>query len=201
MIKTLFFDLGNVLIDFNHDKMWKNISKVCHTPIEEIKKIILENHLWRKYEVGLLEKNSFLEELEKHLKTSLDKKKFIDAASDIFIENKKMVALLKKLHEIPFEIFLISNTCDIHFEHIKKKFPIFDLFNGLILSYEVSMRKPSTDIFAYALAKTSSRPEECLFIDDLIEHIDVASSLGIKTHHFKNIKTLKTDLKKMGIHL
>ncbi|PCI92337.1 hypothetical protein COB11_07660 [Candidatus Aerophobetes bacterium] len=201
MIKTLFFDLGNVLIDFDHKLMWKQMAKACDAPIDHLKDVIIGSHLWKRYEVGALTKEDFLEELDSLLEKPLNKEKFLLAASDIFFENKQMIELLKRLHKMPFEIFLISNTCDIHFEHIKKKFPIFDMFNGLILSFEVSMRKPSIDIFSYALAKTSSKPAECLFIDDLIEHIDAASSLGIKTHHFRNIENLEDDMKKMGIVL
>ncbi|MCH9630798.1 MAG: Alpha-D-glucose 1-phosphate phosphatase YihX [Chlamydiia bacterium] len=201
MIKTLFFDLGNVLIDFDHNLMWKQAAEACDTSIAQLKDVIISNHLWTRYETGNIDKNALLEELEKLIEKPLNKEKFLHAASDIFFENKKMVDLLRRLHKMPFEIFLISNTCDIHFDHIKKKFPIFNLFNGLILSFEVSMRKPSIDIFSYALAKTASKPEECLFIDDLIEHVDAASSLGIKTHLFKNIESLKEDMQKMGIVL
>lgn len=199
MIKTLFFDLGNVLIDFDHDKMWKEISIVCGVDESSLKEIVMNQNLWRRYEVGLLKSSSFLKEIELGLKKKIDQESFKLKASDIFSENVEMTSLLKDLKKRGYEIFLISNTCDIHFEFIKKKFPIFDQFDGLILSYEVSMRKPSEEIFSYALAKTSSKPEECLFIDDLVEHTNAARSLGMVTHHFSGIDGLRKDLHKLNI--
>ena len=45
----------------------------------------------------------------------------------------------------------------------------------------------------------SAKPQECLFIDDLIENIQAAELVGIKGIHFKSSRQLKNELLRIGI--
>jgi len=53
------------------------------------------------------------------------------------------------------------------------------LFDGIIDSSEVGVRKPNPEIFKIALAKAETLPNQTIFLDDYPEHVDVARSLGI----------------------
>lgn len=61
MIQTLFFDLGNTLIDFSEEKMWRQLSNVCETSSNILKNIISRNHLWKDYEIGQISTDEFIE--------------------------------------------------------------------------------------------------------------------------------------------
>ena len=200
-IKTLFFDLGNVLIDFDHSIMWQQLSKICKTNDENLKDIIYNNDLWKKYEKGLIETEDFICQIESFLKCPISHDKFISAASEIFSPNPEMKKILEKLKNENYELFLISNTCDIHFNYIKKTFDVTNYFNKILLSYELHLAKPEPEIFKHALSLTKSTPEQCLFIDDLSIHTDAANSLGISSHVFKDAKQLRKTLQERGINV
>lgn len=201
MIKTIFFDLGNVLIFFDHQIMWENLAKVCGTCTKELQDIVQKENLFLDYEIGKIDTSYFIKALEHLLKRRIDPAAFSIAASHIFKENFETTALLKKLHDKGYELAIISNTCEVHFSYIKTEYPIFHLFKNLILSYEVGLRKPDEGIFQYALSCTNSEPRQCLFIDDIKEHVDCAKSLGMHTLHFKSISLLKEDMQKIHIAL
>jgi len=88
--------------------------------------------------------------------------------------------MAKKINR-KYEIFIFSNTDEIHFPFIWKKFPSLHFFKeNLILSYEIGSVKPDLDSYERALNKFDLKFEECLFIDDRAINIQVAESLGMK---------------------
>jgi len=53
------------------------------------------------------------------------------------------------------------------------------LFDGVIDSCQVGVRKPDPAIFHLALEKGNTSPERTVFLDDYAEHVEIANSLGI----------------------
>lgn len=201
MIQTLFFDLGNTLIDFSEEKMWRQLSNVCETSSNILKNIISRNHLWKDYEIGQISTDEFIEKIRFFTKTSFTNEDFIFAASNIFSENLEMADLIESLLHSGMTLGIISNTCPIHIDFIKERYKLLEYFTHLILSYEVKMRKPDFQIYTHALTKLNTSPKLSLFIDDLKENIEGAEKLGIHSLHFKEPALLRKDLKKVGITL
>lgn len=56
-----------------------------------------------------------------------------------------------------------------------------ELFDGIVISGEVGMRKPTPEIYALAARKVDVEPEQCVFVDDLRFNLDPAAELGITT--------------------
>ena len=60
------------------------------------------------------------------------------------------------------------------------------IFNNIYLSYKIGMRKPNKEIFNFICNKENLDPSKTLFIDDSIQHIKGAKSIGLNTHHLLN---------------
>jgi len=59
-----------------------------------------------------------------------------------------------------------------------------ELFDAVVISGEVGMRKPEERIYAHTLAEVGHPPETCVFIDDMQQNIEAAESAGmIGVHH------------------
>jgi len=54
-----------------------------------------------------------------------------------------------------------------------------EMFDVVVISGEVGMRKPEPEIFAHTLRLLGLRPEECVFVDDLAHNVAAAAALGI----------------------
>ena len=55
------------------------------------------------------------------------------------------------------------------------------LFDVIVISGEVAMRKPDPEIFKLTADKLGVPPEECVFVDDHPGHLKAALELGMKT--------------------
>jgi putative hydrolase of the HAD superfamily len=59
-----------------------------------------------------------------------------------------------------------------------------ELFDAVVISAEVRLRKPDPAIFHHALELIGLSPEECAFIDDIEHNVRAAEELGITGVHY-----------------
>ena len=203
MIKTIFFDIGGVLIDIHPEKTYQYISDCVDLSPEIIeKKFPWETH--NEYEKGHISDRDWFMAVKEALPQPccLKESDFWKGWKLLLGEEKKTLSILKKLKS-NYNIWLLSNTNSKHIQdeiEINYLFP--NLVNGAIYSFEVGHRKPGEDIYKVALetAKVFA-PEESLFIDDLYENIQAARNLGMNAIHFQSIEKLKVELNNMGLKL
>ena len=82
---------------------------------------------------------------------------------------------------------------------IEKNYRFPKLIDGAIYSFNVGFRKPEKEIYIKAAKVAKSKPNECFFIDDLRDNIQVAKEVGFHGVHFKSYEKLVTYLKKEGV--
>jgi putative hydrolase of the HAD superfamily len=59
-----------------------------------------------------------------------------------------------------------------------------EMFDAIVISGEVGMRKPEPEIFAHALELLGVRADEAVFVDDLLPNVEAARGLGlVAVHH------------------
>lgn len=83
----------------------------------------------------------------------------------------------------------------------RKKFGFDAIFNPIVISGNVGVKKPDARIYMLLLEKLRASAEECLFIDNNPSNIDAAQSLGIRTILFKNAEQLRRELLQLGIEV
>jgi putative hydrolase of the HAD superfamily len=87
-----------------------------------------------------------------------------------------MYDTIRALRAAGFSTALLSNSwgCD---EYPRADFP--GLFDTVVLSGEVGMRKPEKEIFLHAAATLGLAPAECVFIDDMAANVAAAQVCGM----------------------
>ena len=87
-----------------------------------------------------------------------------------------MYDTIRTLRAAGFSTALLSNSwgCD---EYPRADFP--GLFDTVVLSGEVGMRKPEKEIFFHAAATLGLAPAECVFIDDMAANVAAAQACGM----------------------
>jgi putative hydrolase of the HAD superfamily len=78
---------------------------------------------------------------------------------------------------------LLSNMVPAWDEHWRRMIDPA-LFDDVVLSFEVGMRKPSPGIFALALERSGTTAEETVFVDDLAGNCEGATACGWTAIHF-----------------
>jgi epoxide hydrolase-like predicted phosphatase len=76
------------------------------------------------------------------------------------------------------------------------------LFDGVVISGEVGIRKPSREIYEMATQKIGLPPRECVFVDDLPFNLKPAAELGMATvHHSASEQTIPELEKLLAVEL
>lgn len=111
------------------------------------------------------------------------------------------VEILSTLKTSGYKLFALSNFNHHKFLESLTIFPFLHWFDGLIISGQVKLAKPEAAIYNLLLKTYDLKPEDCLFIDDKIENIEAAKTIGFNTILFKNSQQLRQELQSWGIHV
>lgn len=195
MIKTIFFDIGGVLLNIHPERTIKQLSDVTKITEQEIEAAFPEEEHHR-YERGEMSGSEFFKAVKRELPISnnLTEEKFWQAWSLLVGEETEVVNTMNKL-TTKYPVWLLSNTNPYHILE-EERFKLFDKITGGIYSFEVGSRKPEEDIYFKALEIAGVTAEKSLFIDDLIENVEMARSLNMNAIQFKSISDLNEQLGK-----
>jgi epoxide hydrolase-like predicted phosphatase len=72
-----------------------------------------------------------------------------------------------------------------------------ELFDGLVISGEVGMRKPSPEMYVLGAERIGVPPERCVFVDDLPFNLYPAAELGMATVHHRTAEETIAELEKL----
>ncbi len=76
------------------------------------------------------------------------------------------------------------------------------LFDGVVISGEVGIRKPSLEIYALGAQEIRLEPRHCVFVDDLPFNLKPAAHLGMATvHHSSSEQTICELEQLLGLEL
>ena len=181
MVKTVVFDLGKVLVDFDYAIAARNLATGAEKSAAEIYRVIYDSPLLIAYESARLTSRQFYDEARRATGFRGDFAEFSAAFADIFSEIPAMIRLQAELRTAGVPTFVLSNTNEIAVEHIRRSFPFFGGFTGLVLSYEHAVMKPEPAIYRAAESMSGCGGSEILFIDDRLENVEGAEKLGWRT--------------------
>ena len=105
-----------------------------------------------------------------------------------------MLDLVRSLRRAGLRTALLSNSWG-NDDYPRHLFP--ELFDVVVISSEVGMRKPEERIFRHAASLLGLEPRECVFIDDVQANVVAAEAIGlIGLHHREPAPTITrlTDL-------
>ncbi len=199
-IKSVIFDMGNVLLNYDAKKAAKRFSQGCKVPIIKVWIHFFTSPTEKAYTRGEISCREFYNHAKQALKFPVDFKTFKHYWNDIFWENPGMDALLGKLKK-KYPLYLISNTNKMHFDYIKGKFKMLRHFKKTYPSHEVGHRKPEAKIYEKVLADIKLKPEETVFVDDVKKFVDGAKAVGMHAIRFKKKEQLIRDLRKLGVSI
>lgn len=184
MIKTIIFDLGNVIVPFEIDKGLKNFAKASDLSSAEVRQKAYRIKASKLYHEGKISASKLFDSFKKSLGLRMDFDEFTNAWNSIFLlESIVSEDLIRKLSE-KYRLILLSDTNELHFNFIKLKFPLLKHFDEFVLSHEVGQLKPSPKMYQTAVEKAECLAEECFFTDDKIENVDGAKKFGINAVQF-----------------
>ena len=186
MIKTIFFDIGGVLLNIYPERTIEYLSNITTLSKDEIVDAFPED-AHHKYERGEITGSEFFAAVKYSLPISsnLTEEQFWNSWSLLVGEETEVVKIMNNLSE-KYPVWLLSNTNPYHILE-EGRVKLFDKITGGIYSFEVGSRKPEEEIYYKALEVAGVSAENSLFIDDMIENVEMARSLNMNAIHFKSV--------------
>ena len=201
MIKTIFFDLGNVIIPFDFRPAFTTMARVCNCSAAEIPQRIRSTDLIYRFETGRITGPEFVAELSALIELRMTYEEFCNLWTSIFLPEPLVPESLLTRLRAGHRLMMLSNTNPIHFQMIQAHYPLLRHFHDAVLSYEVGAVKPSSKIFEAAIARARCSPEECFFTDDLAVNVEAARKQGIDAVQFESAAQIERELEARGIGL
>lgn len=93
--------------------------------------------------------------------------------------NEEMVSFIHDLKSAGLPIAILTNNVK---EFREMWWPLMDfetVFDAIVDSHEVKMRKPNPDIYHLTMDRIGATPNRTAFLDDLRANVDAASALGM----------------------
>ena len=200
-IRTILFDMGNVLVFFSHERMCRQMAEVCDVTPTRIRETVFDTELQWRFERGQISEAAFHRTMERILDRSIDIASLRRAVADIFEPHPEIMPLLWRLKTLGIRLVLLSNTCRIHIDWVRDQFSVLDPFDSFVLSCEVGAIKPEPAIYERALEEIQCLPEECFYTDDIPRYVEVGRQFGLQAEVFRDVATLARHLRARGLDL
>jgi putative hydrolase of the HAD superfamily len=189
VIKAIIFDCFGVLTTDS----WRAFVDSL-PPDADISRARELNH---QYDAGLLNRQEFLVQIHELTgRTPVEVEKLLDS------EVSKNTALLEYIRTLKprYAIGLLSNIAS---DWITRSFLTTEeqeLFDEMILSYEVGMTKPDPRIFMLACERLRVGPHETVLVDDIESYCEAAAHEGLQTIVYRDFQQLKRELDDLLAH-
>ena len=199
MIRTLFWDIGGVLLTNAWDRTQRDaaMAKFQLDPIEfqdrhemvvssfERGKITLDEYLDRTV---FYRARSFTRDALKMYMYSLSQPlpETLDLARHLAGSGKYRMATIN------------NESRDMNLYRIET-YSLREIFQFFVSSCFVGLRKPEKDIYRLALEISQCKAEECCFLDDRSLNLECAQHLGMHTIQVQNAKQMREELGNLGV--
>ena len=201
-IRSLLFDLGNVLVDIDidgaHARLNQLFKKDAQRPV--IERAFIE------YECGRISTDIFINTLLSQSERKVQALDIIEAWNSMILGIPDYRIAMLRLLKKKYSVYVLSNTNALHLEWIHRylrrvhEVDSFEteLIDHAFYSHLVGDRKPNVSLFKFITEDSFLTPALTLYMDDVQENLDVAGKLGFNTHLVKPGDEIAEYLKKQG---
>lgn len=175
------FDLGNVIVDIDFNRVLGTWSDFSRVPLATLKQSFTMGEAFHQHERGEISDEAFAERLCHEMELPLSYEQFSHGWQAIFVGVRpEVVAIMHKLREQGHRVVVLSNTNQLHTTFWPNEYPeVKAAADTIYLSQEMGMRKPEARIYQAVLQAEGFSASDALFFDDNVDNIEGANQLGI----------------------
>jgi putative hydrolase of the HAD superfamily len=147
-------------------------------------------HPLHELECGRMTEHDFLSELSAQLRADLGRDvEMLSFAERYFAHlepNEAMIAFLRELRRDGYRLAMLTNNVREWEARWRAMLPVDELFDVVVDSAFVGMRKPDPAIYRLTCDRLGVAPERCLFVDDVEPNCATAADLGMTAVLFRS---------------
>jgi len=198
--EVLLFDVGNVLIEVDFDRVTAAWAAAAGVPAERLAGCVVADEAYCAHETGELDHPGFFAALRERLGLALDDEALLAGWNEIFAGPVPgMDAVLRALSG-RFRLFGFSNTNRAHVAHFTPRYAsLLEPLEQVFASCELGLRKPHAEAFAEVARRIGARPRDILFFDDVEENVAGARAAGFQACTVRSAADVRAALTRIGL--
>jgi epoxide hydrolase-like predicted phosphatase len=175
------FDLGNVIVDIDFNRVlgaWSDFSRV---PLATLKQSFTMGEPFHQHERGEISDEDFALALCEEMELPLSYEQFSTGWQAVFVSlRKEVITIMQQLRKQGHRVVVLSNTNRLHTTCWPNLYPeIRAAADSVYLSQEMGMRKPEARIYQQVLTLEGFSAADAVFFDDNADNIEGAIQSGI----------------------
>lgn len=187
-------------MDVESDRLMHQVAQLVGRSFDEVQAAIYDKELMIPFELGQITAHAYYGGLKEKLALSWTYEQFVRMWNGIFTEKADVIQILGRLRN-RHKLVALSNTNELHIDHIKRTVSSLFVFHDWIASCDVGLRKPDPRIYELALNRAEACPHEAVYIDDRPELVEAGKMCGMKAVRFESSRQLEQDLQAIGLNL
>ena len=199
MIKTIIFDVGHVLYDWDIRYLYAKLIADGERLDWFLSNVVTP--AWHfQHDLG----QPYAETSADLIARYPDERELIEAYGPRWLETigdpvPGMIELAESLSRQGYPLYGITNFADEFWRMFHPTAPVFDLFEDIIVSGTEKLAKPDPEIFRLATRRFGIDPTTTLFIDDQPTNVAAARAEGFVAIRFTGRAALDMELERLGV--
>ena len=200
-IQNIVFDIGGVLADY---RIKEFLAEKGFDPsmIKRILKASVLSPFWGQFERGEITEDETLRGfasvdpgIENELKIA-----YSSVAGMLTIRDYA-IPLIQELKAAGYDVYYLSNYSRKAYDECGESLAFMPYMDGGLVSFRIGRTKPDPEMYRQFLRAYHLIPEECVFVDDTPENVEIARKLGFAGLEFTSCEALIEGLKDCSLKL
>ena len=191
---NIVFDLGGVVFNWQPDAIIHRVFQDSETQ-DLVRTEIFKHADWVELDRGTIALDQAI--VRGASRTGLpheDIERLLDEVPKSLTPIQETIELIRSISDSNNRCFVLSNMHVASISYLEKKYKIWDMFDGIVISSRIQKVKPEVEIYEHLLTEYQLKASETVFIDDTSENLTAASSIGIQTIKFVDSCQCERDL-------
>ena len=181
---NIVFDLGGVVFRWQPEVILRSLFEDAETQ-DCVRAGILEHPDWEELDRGTLEPDQAIERgADRTGLPQQDIERLLGAVPRFLTPIDETINLIRNLTVSNNRLYVLSNMHVASIKYLEEQHDIWNMFDGVVISSRIQKVKPEIEIYEHLLATYQLNAVDTIFIDDLQENLEAASSIGIQTIRF-----------------
>ena len=196
-VKAVFWDIGGVLLSNGWDRDQRRVVATQFgldpDDFQERHKLIVP-----ELEMGRLTLDDYLIQTVFMHPQSFTREQFVGAMEAQSVPNEDALALLRTLTG-RHRMYALNNESRELNAYRRRAFSLDDALLAFFTSCYLGLSKPGPAIYRLALDLAGVQPTRAVMIDDRLQNVEAARSVGMQAIHFQDTGHLQAELETLGV--
>ena len=193
MIRTVIFDIGNVLMRFDYMPYVRALLGDVDV-VERVNDAIWRSGYWAELDRGEPVEKIYPMMIDVAPEYEKEIRRTFDNVGQCMRREEYTIPWIKELKEKGLQVLYLSNYSEYIMQANPEVLDFLTFMDGGVFSCYVRLLKPDPAIYQKLCEECSLDPKECVFIDDHEENVNAAIEFGMQGIHFTSYPEAKKEL-------